>query len=393
MTDIPWSTFPDYIKEIIYLDTDDLKNTEGSFTVPFVSAVVRSNTTCHLFIGVNVAWGWLNNGKESLGIWSYTNEPSIAAKACLYRYVFNISTGIGEWTEYEPTAYGSNGKLKRMLPYYFSNDIEFDIYGYGGNGIVYPTWYEFEEGVFNAGPLSTFIVDYNTSGGTCSFLISDTGFMNGDFVAYQDLMFSWAYFESFRPPSEDSLLQQEQNSLLEEGNETSKGIWESLKAVIEQIKNLPNYIANAIYDFFVTLGDRIGGFFEKLVEDIKGLFIPEEGFFDTYQQEFQTYFKERFGILYEIPELVIDLMTKILNFNPEEDEYVITFPEVVLPVLEDGVWRDEVLIESQDYSFNFINEAPYKILYDMYVAFIWLVYVLLLVNLIKNKANSVFKGG
>lgn len=186
------------------------------------------------------------------------------------------------------------------------------------------------------------------------------------------------------------------NSQLQvEQNKTSNNIWETLKSVLEYIKNLPSNIANSIKGFFTDLGDRISGFFEKLVEDIKGLFIPSDGYFDTYQAEFQTYFKERFGLLYEIPELVISLFTKILNFNPQESGYMITFPAIEIPVLhEDGVWRTERLSGPKDFTFSFIlNTEPFNLFYDIYISIIWLIYILLLINLIKNKANSVFKGG
>lgn len=53
------------------------------------------------------------------------------------------------------------------------------------------------------------------------------------------------------------LVQQEQNDLIEEGNQNTKGIWDS-------IKELPTKIADSIKGFFISLGDRISGFFENL---------------------------------------------------------------------------------------------------------------------------------
>lgn len=351
--DIPWSTFPQYIKDILYMNTDDLSAAAGEpFKVPFVSVVVVSATTCQLFVGVNVGWGQLNDSSLSFGIWSLPGISDISAHSCLYRLSWSYANNyvVADWIDYKPTAFGNKGNLNRVLNYYFTDASNVDIYGYGANGVQYPS------------KSTSFSVLYNSSNTnlSCSFYTRKNGFQSGEFLHGQVNAYPYCYFEHFVPPSQESINQQ----LQQEQNETSKGIWETLKGIPEAIG-----------------------------EKIKGLFVPSEGFFDTYQQEFQTYFKERFGILYEIPELVISLMQKFITFNPKEDDYSITFPEVKLPVLEDGEWREEKLIEAQEFSFDFISEAPFSLLYDAYVAFIWLVYILLLVNLIKYKANSVFKGG
>ncbi|MBQ7118230.1 MAG: hypothetical protein IJN88_08475, partial [Clostridia bacterium] len=297
---------------------------------------------------------------------------------------------ISVWTLYQPFPFGNNNSFNKLIPYNFDINSVADFYCYGANGIVYPCRYQISDGVYVTGGESIHGYDYNEPTGTGSimFAFSETGFRDKHILAYP-YQFPSLYLDYFKPPTSEEILQNEQNSLLEEGNKLQQEENETSKSILEKITELPW----TIREFFFTLGDRIKLFFEKLVEDIKGLFIPSDGFFDTYQQEFQTYFRERFGILYEIPELVISLLQKFVTFNPKEDDYSITFPEVKLPVLENGEWREEKLIEAQEFSFDFINEAPFSLLYDAYVAFIWLVYILLLVNLIKYKANSVFKGG
>lgn len=355
---LPWRSFPDYIQSILKLKPDtympyltDVSADQSVYTksIPFVLVRAYGTNLCDIYVGYNVFIGRYNDTSGNLNVFARTDIDS----ACYYaRFDFDGNT-IMNWSELSlHTPWSSSlgyyqtyaiGNFERVVDYYF----------YGGN-VVKPT----------DTPLSSLSYQgLNSSGLTVTGLQSDIGFTSQNFFPLQD-QYSYIYSSSFEIPDYNELLQQEQNELIEDGNKTSKGIWETLKGIPEAIG-----------------------------EKIKGLFVPSDGFFDTYQQEFQTYFRERFGLLYEIPELVINLLTKFVTFNPKEDDYSITFPEVKLPVLEDGEWREEKLIEAQEFSFDFINEAPFSLLYDAYVAFIWLVYILLLVNLIKYKANSVFKGG
>lgn len=374
--DIPWSSFPGYIQDIIYMPLDDLNAAVGDgFVVPFVGVQVTTDgTVANVFVGTNVGLGFINNGYLSYSIFSVPYVSDIALNSKLYRLRVDLVNGnIVDWTEYKGEAYGNNGHLLRMLSWNTGNDSAVDDwYLYGANGVQYP----------NKSTSSYYVYNSSNNNSWVGFYTYKDGFKSGRFLYNQNQGYPYTYFQYFEPPSRESL----QEQLQREQNETSKSI-------LERIKELPTNIANSIKGFFTSLGDRISGFFTKLVEDIKGLFIPSDGFFDTYQQEFQTYFKDKFGILYEIPELIISLLQKFITFNPKDGNYSITFPEVKLPVQEDGEWREETLIAAQDFSFDFINEAPFSLLYDAYVAFIWLVYIMLLVNLIKNKANGVFKGG
>lgn len=182
------------------------------------------------------------------------------------------------------------------------------------------------------------------------------------------------YVSLFNPPT-----------IKEMEQETQKGIWAS-------IKELPTKIADSIKGFFTSLGDRISGFFEKLVEDIKGLFVPSEGFFDTYTEEYKDYFSERFGILYELPGAVVDIFQQLVYYHPSEEGYYIKFPEVVMPVLDEGEWSDVVLIEETDVRFDFLDEGPIATLYTMYRSALWLLFIFLLINLIIRKSEKVLGG-
>lgn len=348
--DLPWHQMPDYVKQIINMEVSSYMPSSNNFNIPIVVVRVRPSLV-EVYVGINCFLGRLSNASGSFSLFSVNNSADLYSNSRCYTAIYTHNGSIyQDWSECAFTKYGDHNSVYQVAPYFFGNmdSGNLDYYVWGGNAARIGNYTSI-----------AFPVDSTDSNITISLYQSSAGFSSGRYLPYQD-QYPFQYFEYFSPLTDDDY----QIHLQQEQNETSKGIWETLKGIPEAIG-----------------------------ENIKGLFVPSDGFFDTYQQEFQTYFRERFGILYEIPELVISLLQKFVTFNPKEDNYSITFPEVKLPVLEDGEWREEKLIEAQDFSFDFINEAPFSLLYDAYVAFIWLVYILLLVNLIKYKANSVFKGG
>lgn len=357
LTDVPWSSFPQYIKDILEMSLDGLMTEYGQpFKLPFFLIRVNGNNL-NIFAGVNVGIGQTNHSNRYCYIYGYSGGDAaqyIYPYSILYRCDYNYSSQfyVNNWSKCSASPVGDTGTLFNFTD---SSSIltdwgSFDFYFYGANGVSWSSKY------------TSVTVPYNSTNSNefVSFRLSKNGFESGDFLVAQSSGFANSYFQYIVPPSQESINQQ----LQEEENKTSKSI-------LERIKELPSNIA----------------------ESFKGLFIPSDGFFDTYQQEFQTYFKDRFGILYEIPELIISLLQKFVSFNPQEDNYSITFPSLVIPIQEDGEWKDFTLSEAQEFSFDFINQAPFNALYDIYIAFLWFVYIMLLVNLIKNKANGVFKGG
>lgn len=165
---------------------------------------------------------------------------------------------------------------------------------------------------------------------------------------------------------------------------------ETQRGILGLLKALPNKIKA----FFTSLGDRISGFFDDLFTKIKGLFIPSDGFFNTYFNDLKTFFAERFGFIYDLPAAVVTILNKLINYTPAESGYHIHFPEVSTPVIMDGIsgvgWQR--IIEEQDYYFDFLEQAPFSTLYSGYRAFVWLAYCFMLINLAKSKAESIFGG-
>lgn len=112
-------------------------------------------------------------------------------------------------------------------------------------------------------------------------------------------------------------LQQEGNNLQKEQNDISKGIFDK------------------IADFFAS-------FFSNLMDSIKGLFIPEDGYFSDYFSRLNDFFNEKLGILYT----PIDVLVRILKgvSSIKRKTHVLNFPGLK--------WEGTVIIPEQSLTFN-----------------------------------------
>lgn len=136
------------------------------------------------------------------------------------------------------------------------------------------------------------------------------------------------------------------------------------------------------------LGDRIQGFFENLIESIKGFFIPQEGFFETVQQNFKSLLSEHLGFLYEAPQMVGTIFNVVKDWNPPEE------PTITLPAFDFDIGDDHIhLWDEQEYTFDFLNNQPWSILYAFYKTFIFVLLSVAMINLAIKKYHSIIGGG
>lgn len=135
------------------------------------------------------------------------------------------------------------------------------------------------------------------------------------------------------------------------------------------------------------LGDRIKGFFEDLANTIKGFFIPEDGFFDTVKQKFETLLSEHLGFLYEAPSMVGDVFGVIKDWNPPEQ------PTITLPAFNFTIAEHSVhLWDEQVYTFDFLANQPWSTLYAFYKTFVFVLLAVAMVNLAIKKYHSIIGG-
>lgn len=136
------------------------------------------------------------------------------------------------------------------------------------------------------------------------------------------------------------------------------------------------------------LGDRIQGFFENLIESIKGFFIPQDGFFETVQQNFKTLLSGHLGFLYEAPEMVGTIFNVVKDWNPPEQ------PTITLPAFDFDIGDDHIhLWDEQEYTFDFLNNQPWSTLYAFYKTFIFVLLSVAMINLAIKKYHSIIGGG
>ena len=116
---------------------------------------------------------------------------------------------------------------------------------------------------------------------------------------------------------------QQGNQLQKEANETGKGI------------------LGKITDFF-------GSFFENIINALKSLFIPEDGYFSDFFTRLNDFFSEKLGFLYEPIELFLNFLNAIQNASVGASPGL-TFPEIK--------WEDDVIVPETRVDFSVVNEA------------------------------------
>lgn len=181
--------------------------------------------------------------------------------------------------------------------------------------------------------------------------------------------------EDSRGVQHDGLVQGIKNGLNSLGN-TIGGFFENLKISIE------NKI-DAIQQWFVELG-------ENIIDGIKSLFIPEDGYFESKKAELETFFSEHFGIVYTAGSLSIDVLKKFTSLKPPA-QAVLHVPawQMSLPWENDKVIT---IVPAMDVNFSeYINSSGVlHTFYKFYRAFITVVIIFMVVNYAKRKFDYVF---
>ena len=158
-------------------------------------------------------------------------------------------------------------------------------------------------------------------------------------------------------------------------------LWENIKDKFDELKQ-----------WFKDLGDRIEGFFVDLyndiVEGLKNLFIPADGYFESKKQELETFCTEHFGALYQAPSVLIDLLRKFTTISPGE-------PSLYFPAIEFNFQGTHyVLSEARTYSFSWVNDSSHMLyyLYQFYRGFVTVILFISFANYCKDKYMQVFGG-
>lgn len=135
-------------------------------------------------------------------------------------------------------------------------------------------------------------------------------------------------------------------------------------------------------------GDRIKGFFDNLVESIKGFFVPDEGFFETTKEKFDVLLSDHLGFLYQAPAMVGDIFQVVSDWNPPDQ------PSITLPAFNFTIAGHAVhLWDEQVYTFDFLSSQPWSMLYAIYKTFVFVLLSVAMINLAIKKYHDIVGGG
>lgn len=151
----------------------------------------------------------------------------------------------------------------------------------------------------------------------------------------------------------------ETNDKLEDINDTNKGIWQS-------IKELP----------------------DKFMEMLKGLFIPEDGYFEDWFNDLKTFFEEKLGFLATPFTIFIDFINRFLNINVSND-IIINIPDISVPNFEE---YNIISATSLNWSQLLRSKDSLNTLWQLYLSFIDVILIVKFINLCENKYNQIFGG-
>lgn len=162
----------------------------------------------------------------------------------------------------------------------------------------------------------------------------------------------------------------EQKQSIEENTKTNKNIF-------ERIGDILSFINPFSENFF---GKKL---VELILEGLKSLFVPEEGFFSTYFDDLKNWFSDRLGFLWSPFDIVIEILNRILNINFSE-------PVIVIPEIQEG-FTGEKLISSQEYNLNdLLNNDIFNNIHNIYLVCVDAIILFALIHLAERKIEEVF---
>ncbi len=166
--------------------------------------------------------------------------------------------------------------------------------------------------------------------------------------------------------------------------------------ILNAIKSIPDNISTFFNNLalkITELGDKIGNFFvelkDGLVDGLKSLFIPEDGYFESFMEKADIWLTEHFGVLYQVTDLFITFINQLINLSPET-------PAITIPAIEFSLFDEHfILVEEIEYTFDWLyeNSHPLYYFYQFYRGFTVFVMFFMFLNYVKDKYNDVFDAG
>ncbi len=119
---------------------------------------------------------------------------------------------------------------------------------------------------------------------------------------------------------------------------------------------------DGILGWLEELWNTISGLPQKIGESIKGIFVPPEGFFDSWKNQFSLMLKDNLGFIYQVPDLIIAIFENIRDIVNTNKEFNLSFPKVEFDLLG----THYVLFQETKVDISFLRSDIWSTLYSMY---------------------------
>ena len=159
-----------------------------------------------------------------------------------------------------------------------------------------------------------------------------------------------------------------------------------IEETISNIKQIPEKINQKLTELKESITNAFIELKENLIEGLKGLFVPSDGFFEEKKAELELFLEDHFGILWTAPNIMISTIEQLLTMSPEE-------PSITMPAIQ-FTWEDELitLTEPMTVHFNdYIGEGtPLETFYNFYRVFVTIILIFLFINYCLKKYHYIF---
>ncbi len=164
------------------------------------------------------------------------------------------------------------------------------------------------------------------------------------------------------------------NKKLDEQNNTSKGI-------LGKLKDLLSYINPFSDNFFVYK------LIELLIDALKSLFIPKDGFFMDWWNDFKSYMNLKLGFLTKPIDIFISFISGYLNLS--DSNIIINIPDITVPNFE-----DHIIIHSQSFNWKELLQSKTSLnnLWQLYLDFIDVFLIFNFIGLCESVYARIFGG-
>lgn len=164
--------------------------------------------------------------------------------------------------------------------------------------------------------------------------------------------------------------QNQGNSIAQEGNQ-----------IAQEGNNIAQDTANTTHSIFDKISDFFAGFFDGIINALKSVFVPEDGYFQDFFERLNDFFSDKLGALYTPIDLFIRLLQAIQNAGAGNAG--IPFPGVE--------WNGTYIIEPQTVNLQSIAD-DFDGLQDKIYFVTDVIMVGAVIWLLQSKLREVLKG-